>query len=184
MGTEIFTFGPLEPEKIGFKDSNPTFEIMTKTTLLRSKFFLPYWVIDFSYTILCIILQFGHLKAWQKMNNLEQSTIIYIWKRSKWQQIIWMSICGVQTQKQGLPVKFLSLHLPLQQISILKSLLMVSTFHWLQPRKYRVIHLSIWQKKLGSEEGCFCHNSKSGVAIFKPHFLRLKWSKCKNFSAH
>ena len=39
-------------------------------------------------------------------------------------------------------------------------------------------------KKLGSEEGCFCHNSKSGVAIFKPHFLRLKWSKCKNFSAH
>ena len=116
MGTEIFTFGPLEPEKMGFKDSNPTFEIMTKTTLLRSKFFLPYWVIDFSYTILCIILQFGHLKAWQKMNNLEQSTIIYIWKRSKWQQIIWMSICGVQTQKQGLPVKFLSLHLPLQQI--------------------------------------------------------------------
>ena len=33
MGTEIFTFGPLELEKIGFKDRNPTFEIMTKTAL-------------------------------------------------------------------------------------------------------------------------------------------------------
>ena len=39
-------------------------------------------------------------------------------------------------------------------------------------------------KKFRSEEGCFCHNFKSRVAIFKPHFLRLLWSKCKNFSAH
>ena len=33
MDTEIFTFRPLEPEKMAFKDSNPTFEIMTKTAL-------------------------------------------------------------------------------------------------------------------------------------------------------
>ena len=32
MGTEIFTFGPLEPEKMGFKDSNPNFEIMKKNS--------------------------------------------------------------------------------------------------------------------------------------------------------
>ena len=30
MGTEIFTFGPLEPEKLKFKDGNPTFKIMTE----------------------------------------------------------------------------------------------------------------------------------------------------------
>ena len=31
MGTEIFTFEPLEPEKMRFKDGNPTFRNMTKT---------------------------------------------------------------------------------------------------------------------------------------------------------
>ena len=31
MGTEIFTFGPLEPEKLKFKDGNPTFKIMTES---------------------------------------------------------------------------------------------------------------------------------------------------------
>ena len=30
MGTEIFTFGPLEPKKLKFKDGNPTFKIMTE----------------------------------------------------------------------------------------------------------------------------------------------------------
>ena len=30
MGTEIFTFRPFEPEKIRFKDGNPSFKIMTE----------------------------------------------------------------------------------------------------------------------------------------------------------
>ena len=30
MGTEIFTFGPLEPEKMRFKEGNPSFKIMTE----------------------------------------------------------------------------------------------------------------------------------------------------------
>ena len=28
------------------------------------------------------------------------------------------------------------------------------------------------------------HDFKRRVAIFKPYFLRFKWSKCRNFSAH
>ena len=39
MGTEIFTFGPLEPEKMRFKDGNPTFRNMTKTAFFWSGLF-------------------------------------------------------------------------------------------------------------------------------------------------
>ena len=45
MGTETFPFWPLEPEKMEFKDGNPTFEIMTKK-LSSDLIFLPYWVMD------------------------------------------------------------------------------------------------------------------------------------------
>ena len=38
MGTEIFTFEPLEPEKMSFKDGNPTFRNMTKTIFFLSGF--------------------------------------------------------------------------------------------------------------------------------------------------
>ena len=39
MGTEIFTFGPLEPEKMRFKDGNPSFRNMTKGAFFWSGFF-------------------------------------------------------------------------------------------------------------------------------------------------
>ena len=39
MGTEIFTFEPLEPEKMRFKDGNPTFRNMTKGAFFWSGFF-------------------------------------------------------------------------------------------------------------------------------------------------
>ena len=93
MGTEIFTFGPLEPEKMGFKDSNPAFEIMTKTALLWSKFFSAILSDGFfQYNSLHHLIIWA-LKACQTNNNLERSTMIYIWKRSKWHQINWMRIC-------------------------------------------------------------------------------------------
>ena len=38
MGIEIFTFGPLEPEKMRFKDGNPTFRNMTRTAFFSSGF--------------------------------------------------------------------------------------------------------------------------------------------------
>ena len=78
---------------MGFKDSNPTFWNYDKNSSpLIQVFFLPYWVMDFSNTILCIIIIWA-LKACQTNNNLERSTMIYIWKRSKWHQINWMRIC-------------------------------------------------------------------------------------------
>ena len=94
---------------MGFKDSNPTLEIMTKTALLWSSFFLPYWVMNQPVFFQYNSASSGHLKACQTNNNLEQSRMIYIWKRSKWQQINWMRICRTSNPIPGIASKIFCL---------------------------------------------------------------------------
>ena len=125
MGTEISTFWPFEPEKIRFKDGNPSFKIMTEPntfSFIVIQFFFSHKLLMFASNcyVLAKLLDF---RLWIDARN-------YIGK------------------VQGYP-------------SINKSI-----------------------NQLRAEESSFCRYFKRRVVDFKPNFLRLQWSKCKNFSAH
>ena len=112
MDTEIFTFGPLEPEKMGFKDSKPTFEIMTKTALLWSEFFavLGDW-------LLCIF--FTLVKVNENLSTSMRISILKFVVMEDSKTKIWLAIPGIGFEVLQMRIQFNCCHLDLFQMLII-----------------------------------------------------------------
>ena len=112
MGTEIFTFGPLEPEKMGFKDSKPTFEIMTKTALLWSEFFaiLGDW-------LLCIF--FTLVKVNENLSTSMRISILKFVVMEDSKTKIWLAIPGIGFEVLQMCIQFICCHFDLFQMLII-----------------------------------------------------------------
>ena len=112
MDTEIFTFGPLEPEKMGFKDSNPTFEIMTKTALLWSEFFCHIGSL--------ITLYFLYLGQSQwKLDTINEDFNIEICCNGRLKDEILLAIPGIGFEVLQMRIQFICCHLDLFQMLII-----------------------------------------------------------------
>ena len=114
MDTDIFTFGPLEHDKMGFKDSNPTFEIMTKTALLWSEFFAVLG--DWS---LCIFLFFTFVKVNENLTLWMRISILkfVVMEDSKTKILLAIPCIGFEVLQMR--IKFICCHLDLFQMLII-----------------------------------------------------------------
>ena len=160
---------------MGFKDSNPTFEIVTKTALLWSEFFshIERWITlyflylgwsqwkvdtinkDFNIEICC--------KGRCKDKNFTGNPCDWVWTPADAHSIYLLSFGSLSDVN----------HCWFPKLLIVSQAFRCPNYKMMQRIVLEKPITQYGKKKLGSEESCFCHCFKSRVAVFKPHFLRL-----------